>query len=124
MPTLVRIATGGFFVAVGLAKFFDHANEVDDFRSYDVPWPEVAVPAIGALEVVAGLLLLLGLLTRLAALALAFDMIGAIATAGRVEGGAFHLGVAPTMLALMLFLVWAGHGRVSVDERLGSARVH
>jgi putative oxidoreductase len=123
MPTIVRIAVGGFFVAVGLAKFFAHSKEVAEFRSYEVPWPEVAVPAVGTLEVVAGALLIVGLFSRLAAFALALDMFGAITTAGRVEGGAFHLGVAPAMLLLMLFLLWAGPGRASVDERLGEARV-
>ena len=34
----------------------------------------------------------------------------AIATAGRVDGGTFHLGVGPAMLVAMLFLVWAGPG--------------
>jgi putative oxidoreductase len=111
VAAVVRIATGGFFVAVGLAKFFDYSKEVDEFRKYEVPWPEGAVIGVGVLEVVAGALLILGLLTRLAAIALALDMIGAIATAGRTEGGAFHLGVAPAMLLLMIFLLWAGPGR-------------
>jgi putative oxidoreductase len=111
VAAVMRIATGGFFVTVGLAKFFDYSKEVDEFRKFEVPWPEGAVYAVGTLEVVAGALLILGLLTRLAAFALVLDMVGAIATAGRTEGGAFHLGVAPAMLLVMLFLVWAGPGR-------------
>jgi len=51
-------------------------------------------------------------------LLLAGDMIGAIATAGRVEGGSFHLGVAPTLLVAMLFLLWAGPGLLAFDNRL------
>jgi len=45
-------------------------------------------------------------------------MVGAIATAGRVDGGSFHLGVAPAMLVAMLFLVWAGSGRLALDRAL------
>ena len=45
-------------------------------------------------------------------------MVGAIATAGRVDGGSFHLGVAPTMLVAMLFLTWAGCGYLAVDRSL------
>ena len=76
-------------------------------------WPPTSS---GALELVGGLLLVVGLLTRPAALLLAVNMVGAIATAGRVDGGTFHLGVAPTMLVAMLFLVWAGCGRLALDR--------
>jgi hypothetical protein len=39
-----------------------------------------------------------------------------------VQGGAFHLGVAPALLVLMLVLVWSGGTRWSLDARLaGSA---
>jgi putative oxidoreductase len=62
--------------------------------------------------------LVLGLLTRLAALFLAGDMIGAISTAGRVEGGSFNLGIAPTLFVAMLFLLWAGPGLLAFDNRL------
>jgi putative oxidoreductase len=65
----------------------------------------------------------LGLFTRLAALLLAGDMIGAIATAGRVDGGSFHLGVAPALLAAMLFLLWVGPGLFAFDRRI-LPRVH
>ena len=46
------------------------------------------------------------------------NLVGAIATAGRVDGGSFHLGVGPTMLVAMLFLVWAGPGVLAVDRML------
>ena len=117
--TVVRVVTGLFFVSTSLGKFFDYSKEVDDFRSYEVPWAEVAVPAVGVLELVGGVLLVLGLLTRLSALLLALNMVGALATAGRVEGGSFHLVYAPALLVAMLFLLWAGPGPRSVDERLG-----
>ena len=71
------------------------------------------------MELLGGFLLVVGLFTRLAALILAVNMVGAIATAGRVDGGSFHLGVAPTLLVAMLFLVWAGSGALAVDPKLG-----
>jgi putative oxidoreductase len=122
VPTGVRILTGLFFVSVSTGKFFDYSREVDDFRSFEVPWPEVAVPAVGVLELVGGVLLVVGLLTRPAAFLLALDMIGALATAGRVEGGSFHLVYGPALLLLMLFLCWAGPGRWSIDERMAARR--
>ncbi len=42
-------------------------------------------------------------------------LIGAIATAGRVEGGAFNLGLAPALLVVMLLLLWVGSGRPALD---------
>ena len=63
-----------------------------------------------------GALLIAGLLTRPAAALLAGDMVGAIVTAGRVEGGAINLVLAPSLLVAMLFLLWAGPGRWAVDS--------
>jgi putative oxidoreductase len=122
IPTVVRVVSGLFFVSVGLGKFLDYSKEVDDFRKYEVPWAEVAVPAVGVLEVVGGLLLVVGLLVRPAAFLLALNMVGALATAGRVEGGSFHLVYGPALLVLMLFLCWAGPGRWSVDDRMAARR--
>lgn len=122
VSTVIRVVTGLFFISTSTGKFFDYSNEVDEFRSFEVPWPEVAVPAVGTLELVGGLLLVLGLLTRPVALLLALNMIGALATAGRVEGGSFHLVYGPVLLILMVYLCWAGPGRWSVDERMRASR--
>jgi putative oxidoreductase len=116
LPFVIRIVTGVFFVSVSLGKFFDHASEAHDFDRYGVPIPATAVILVGILELVGGLALVVGLGTRIAAAALAADMVGAIATAGRVEGGTFNLGVAPLMLVLMLVILWAGPGVWSVDR--------
>ncbi len=122
IPTVVRVVSGLFFVSVGLGKFLDYSKEVDDFRSYEVPWAEVAVPLVGVLEVVGGVLLVVGFFVRPVALLLALNMVGALATAGRVEGGSFHLVYGPALLLLMLFLCWTGPGRLSIDERMASRR--
>lgn len=122
IPTVVRVVSGLFFVSVSLGKFFDYSKEVDDFRRYEVPWAEVAVPLVGVLELVGGILLVVGFLVRPAAFLLALNMIGALATAGRVDGGSFHLVYGPALLVLMLFLCWAGPGRWSVDERMAARR--
>jgi putative oxidoreductase len=122
IPTVVRVVTGLFFISTSTGKFFDYSKEVDDFRGFEVPWPEVAVPAVGTLELVGGVLLVIGFLVRPAAFLLALNMIGALATAGRVEGGSFHLVYGPALLVLMLFLCWTGPGRWSVDERMAARR--
>ena len=115
---VIRVVAGIVFVSVSTGKFADHATEATDFDRYGVPIPDIAVYAVGTIELVCGLLLVAGLLTRPAAAALALTMVGAIATAGRVEGGSFNLGVAPTLLAVMLVLLWVGSGRPAVDAIL------
>lgn len=121
----VRIMAGIVFVSVSTGKFTDHASEAVDFHRYGVPAPDVAVYGVGAVELLCGLLLVVGFMTRPAAAALALTLVGAIATAGRVEGGSFNLGVAPALLAAMVVLLWAGSGRPALDavfERRISAR--
>ena len=121
-PLVIRVATGLFFISISRGKFFAHASETDDFDRYGIPFPAAMVIVVGVVELVCGIALVIGFGTRIAAAVLAANMIGAIATAGRVDGGSFHLGVAPSMLALMLVLVWAGPGRFSVDRVLASRR--
>ena len=115
---LVRIGAGIVFLVFGGAKFAHHQMEVDSFDDYGLPSPDAFVYVIGVVEVVGGLLLVLGLLTRLSALMMAGDMVGAIVAAGFTEGGVINLGLAPALLIAMLFLMWAGPGRWSLDERL------
>ena len=115
-PLVLRLAAGAIFLGFSVGKFSHHAKETASFERYGLPFAGEFVYAIGATELVFGALLVLGLATRLAALALAGDMIGAISTGGRVDGGFLHLGLAPILLVTMLVLVWLGAGRFSVDE--------
>jgi putative oxidoreductase len=92
-------------------------KEAADYEKYGVPLPDIAVWVSGTVEVVGGALLVMGLLTRLAAALLAMNLVVAISTAGVMEGGTFHLGVGPALLVAMLFVVWAGGGAFSLDGR-------
>ncbi len=116
--TLVRVVTGALFVSFSTGKFTDHMMESVDFERYGLPWPDGAVYLAGTVELLGGLALLVGFLTRPAALVLACNMVVAIATAGRVEGGTFHLGVGPAMLVAVLFVLWAGPGHFAIDNRI------
>ena len=126
VPTLVAVAAGVVFVSTGIGHLIDHDSEVADFRRYEVPLASIAVWGVGVVELAGSLLLIVGLLVRPTAAVLAGDMIGVVATAGRVEGGFFNLGLAPMLFVAMVFLVWAGPGVLSADRvlwrrRLGSA---
>jgi putative oxidoreductase len=122
VPTAIRIGAGGFVALAGVAKFTERATEVHDFREFGVPAPELAVPLAGTIEVVGGLLVLIGLLTRPAALAVAANLLGALLTAGVNVGGTFHLVVGPTVMVAMLFLVWSGGGELGLDDRILTRR--
>lgn len=118
--SVVRLLAAAVFLAFGVGKFVNHASELASFRHYGLPAAGVFVDLIGVLEIVGGALLLAGLLVRPAALALAGDMIGAIVVSGFGRGEDVSLTLAPAMLAAMLFLLWAGAGRIALDTRLGA----
>jgi uncharacterized membrane protein YphA (DoxX/SURF4 family) len=67
---VARLVTGGVWIVAGVLKLPDPAGSVRAVRAYEL-LPEAVVPTVGyllpALEVVVGLLLVLGLLTRTAA---------------------------------------------------------
>jgi putative oxidoreductase len=105
-----RVVGGGIFVVFGIGKFVNHASEAGSFEDYGLPAPDAFVYVIGTIEIVGGLLLILGVFTRPAALALAGDMVGAIIVSGVALGEVISLTLAPAELALCLFLAWNGPG--------------
>jgi putative oxidoreductase len=115
---LARVAGGGTFVAFGVGKFTQHASEVASFEDYGLPAPDALVYVIGVVELVGGLLLVFGLLTRPAALVLAGDMVAAIILSGIALGEIISLTVAPAELLICLYLLWTGPGVLALDHRL------
>jgi putative oxidoreductase len=120
---VVRCVAGSVFVVVSLGKFFDHATEAHDFARYGLPFPAAAVLLAGIIELLGGLALIVGLGTRVAAAALAATLVVAIATAGRVDGGSFNLGVGPALLLLLFVVLWMGPGTWSLDRVLAGRYV-
>lgn len=118
---LLRIVIGLVFMGAGARKLGDRAATSADFDHWGLPAPGTVSLVIAGLEVVCGLLILLGLATRFGALVLCIDMLGAVATAGRIDGG-LHL-VAPPVLALLcLVLVARGGGRWQLLDRFDPPR--
>ena len=117
----VRWAAAIVFVAFGAAKFVNHTSELVSFRQYGLPLPDAFVYAIGVLELAGGLLLASGVLVRLAALALAGDMVGAIAVSGIGRGEDISLTLAPALLVAMIFLIGFGERRGSPGDHRRAA---
>ncbi len=113
----LRVAAGVIFVAFSVGKFTRYDAESNAFDRYGIPFPEVTTYLVGVLELAGGLMLVAGFLTRPVAFALAGNMLGAIATAGRIDGGPVHLGLAPALLLAMLVLLKSGAGAQSIDLR-------
>jgi uncharacterized membrane protein YphA (DoxX/SURF4 family) len=123
---LVRLLVGGVFLSEGVQKFlFPDALGAGRFVKIGIPAPAVMAPFVGVVEIVGGLLLIVGLLTRLAAIPLIIDMLVATATTKisiLVKSG-FWAAVheARTDYAMLLgsiFLLLVGAGALSVDARV------
>jgi uncharacterized membrane protein YphA (DoxX/SURF4 family) len=78
---LVRIMVGAVFLSEGIQKFLFPAEVgAGRFAKIGLPAPETLAPFVGCFEIACGLLVLLGLLTRLAVLPLITIMLVAIAS--------------------------------------------
>jgi putative oxidoreductase len=138
---LIRLAVGGVFVASGVIKFLYANQGVGRFGKLGIPAPELTANFVGVVEIAAGLLLAVGLATRLAAIPLVIDMLVAIGTsklpllfgpgpepvsaAPKVGLWAFayQARLDSTMLLGCLFLFAVGAGAWSLDAwRTASAR--
>jgi len=136
---LVRVAIGTVFISEGLQKFlFPQALGVGRFEKIGIPAPDLTAPFVAVVEVGCGALVLVGLLTRLAAVPLVLDMLVALAsTKIPILLGHGYWGFAePTvrdyglwsmlheartdlsMLLCSLFLLAVGAGARSVDARI------
>jgi uncharacterized membrane protein YphA (DoxX/SURF4 family) len=77
----IRIVVGAIFLTEGIQKFLYPAElGVGRFAKIGIPMPELMGPFVGGIEMVCGALVILGLLTRIAALLLLVDISVAIAS--------------------------------------------
>ena len=135
---LIRLLVGGVFLSEGIQKFlFADTVGAGRFARIGIPSPQTMGPFVGVVEIVFGALILIGLLTRLAAIPLLIDMIAAIFTTkipillgygfwgfslNRVAyygfSGMLHEARTDlSMLFCLLFLLIVGAGKWSMDAR-------
>jgi putative oxidoreductase len=120
---LIRFAVGAVFLVEGIQKFlFPEALGVGRFIKIGIAHPQFMAPFVGVVEIVFGALLIIGLLTKLAALPLLIDISVAIWTTKVAELA--KIGFWATvhdartdyaMLLGLLFLLISGAGRWSLD---------
>jgi putative oxidoreductase len=75
---LLRLMAGGVFLWEGVMKFVFVSQGVGRFTKLGIPFPHFSADFVGYLEIVGGLLLLSGLMTRLIAIPFIIEMIVAI----------------------------------------------
>ena len=78
---LIRLVVGGVFLNEGVLKFlYPVAQASGRFAKIGIPYPDFFGPFVGAVETICGAMVILGLLTRPAAIALFIDISVAIFT--------------------------------------------
>jgi uncharacterized membrane protein YphA (DoxX/SURF4 family) len=133
---LIRLVVGGVFLNEGILKFlYPAAQAAGRFAKIGIPHPDFFGPFVGAVETLCGAMLILGLLTRPAAIALFIDIsVAIVSTKIPVLLGHGFLGFslmdlphygflsmvheARTDFAMwfgLLFLLITGPGRLSAD---------
>jgi putative oxidoreductase len=140
---LIRLVVGAVFLAEGIQKFlFPEENGVGRFTRIGIHAPGVMAPFVGVVEITCGALILIGLLTRLAAIPLIIDMLMAILSTkipillghgfwgfslGKVSyygfwGMAHEARTDFAMWLGLIFLLIVGGGRWSADARIAYRR--
>lgn len=120
-PTLVRLTVGLVFVGTGWGKLHTLDKVTEFFTSLGIPAPGFHARLVALTEFGGGILILLGLGTRLIAVPMAFTMVVAILTAkrGDIDGLLTLVGFEEwSYLVMFLSLALMGAGPLSVDNLL------
>jgi uncharacterized membrane protein YphA (DoxX/SURF4 family) len=127
---IIRLLVGLVFISEGLQKFLLPQDlGVGRFIKLGIPSPEFFAPFTGCFEIVCGLLLCLGLFTRLATLPLLIVMTVAFVTTRLPDfakngiWSGLHGGRTDWSMTLcLLFLLIVGAGAWSLDAKLGKIK--
>lgn len=123
---ILRIVLGTVFAAHGAQKLFQFGLEglAGGFASMGIPLPTVAAAAVIATELLGGIALIVGALSRLVAVPLAATMLVATLLVHLPAGFFAPDGVefTLTLMAGSLAILFAGPGALAVDNVLAARR--
>jgi len=126
-PLLTRLVIGQAFFLTGRGKLANIEGTTQFFADLGIPMPGLNAAFVSRLEYYGGMLLIIGLLTRLTALMLSSTMVVALMTADRPtlvkafmnDPDVGFTDITPVMYGmLLLWLVVYGPGLLSLDTLL------
>jgi putative oxidoreductase len=124
--TLFRLIVGLVFVMHGAQKLFTygHAGVVGGFTQMGIPAADLTAWVVTIVEFFGGLALILGLGTRIVAVPLVIDMLGAIVFVHWKNGFFLPNGYefALTLLVASASLALTGSGALALDNLIGRSR--
>lgn len=118
---LARITLGFVFAESGWGKLQHIDKIIGYFESLNIPFANIQAPFVAGCELVFGLLVLIGLFTRLASIPLIGIMVVAIMTAKLADIATFTdlFGISEFLyILLFLYLIVYGPGAISIDHYL------
>lgn len=119
---VLRVVAGIIFIMHGWQKFSDGMPATTEgFTAMGAFWPEVTAPFVAGLELIGGIALILGLLSRPIAVLLVANMVGAMFLVHLPNGffvgeGGYEFVLA--LAAMSATIALTGPGKFSVDALL------
>jgi uncharacterized membrane protein YphA (DoxX/SURF4 family) len=128
---LIRLIVGTVFLTEGIQKFlFPDALGVGRFIKIGIPAPQFFAPFVGTVEIVFGFLIIIGLVTRLAAIPLIINITVAILSTKIpmfMNDGFWKTihdsRVDFSMLLGLIFLLIVGAGNYSFDKKISEKKL-
>ena len=118
-PLLLRLVFGWFWLETGWAKLHNLDFFSQRFVEWGIPWPQLSATASGAVDLIGGALLILGLGTRLIAIPMIVNMLVALAVVVLPTISTFNEFVELDEVLYVCVLFWllmAGPGKASLDR--------
>jgi putative oxidoreductase len=118
-PLAVRITVGVVFMGTGWTKLHNLPAITKNFTALGIPAPEILTPFVSGVEFVGGILLLVGLLTRFAAVPLMVVMVVAIISAKLTDIDSLETLLGFEEVSYFVMFAWlaiAGPGPASLDH--------
>lgn len=132
VPLIIRVVVGLMFLLHGLQKFGIFGGGgiqgvIGMFGNWGIPAPGIMAPFVAMVELVGGLLLILGLGTRIVTIPLIIIMLVAI-FAVKVQGGLNPIGnggyeVDLLMLVTLVSLLILGSGPLALERKVLNSRM-
>ncbi len=119
---VLRLVAGAIFIAHGWQKIFVYhfAGVTDAFTHMGIPMASLVAPVVSVVELAGGIALILGVITRGAALLIALDMLCAILLVHAKNGFYVPRGIEFVManFGILVAIALLGAGAYSIDATL------